>query len=95
MPPSMQSEIWTYFKPVENDRDKSPSKICSKTYSLKGQTTSSLKNHLKSMQGALILKEFALFEANNEKQIQKRKPDAGDAKANEPASTEAKTRRCN
>lgn len=74
MPPPRQSEIWIYFKPVENDRDKSQCKICSKTYSRKGRTTSSLKNHLKSMHP----EEFTLFEnANNEKQLQKIKTDAG------------------
>lgn len=74
MPPPTQSEIWTYFKPDENDRDKSQCKICGKTYSRKGRTTSSLKNHLKSMHS----EEFTLFEnANNEKQLQKTKTDAG------------------
>ncbi|GBP12619.1 Zinc finger BED domain-containing protein 4 [Eumeta japonica] len=45
-----------------------------KTYSRKGRTTSSLKNHLKSMH----TEEFTLFEkANKEKALQKMKTDAG------------------
>ena len=68
----MQSEIWTYFKP-DDDRNKAQCIICNKTYSRKGRTTSSLKNHLKSMHP----EQFSLFESsNNEKQMQKMKADA-------------------
>ncbi|KAJ3661956.1 hypothetical protein Zmor_006328 [Zophobas morio] len=72
MAPPMQSAIWTYFKP-DDDRNKSQCIICNKTYSRKGRTTSSLKNHLKSMQP----EQFSLFESStNEKQMQKMKADA-------------------
>ncbi|KAJ3658741.1 hypothetical protein Zmor_010464 [Zophobas morio] len=72
MAPPMQSEIWTYFKP-DDDRNKAQCIICNKTYSRKGRTTSSLKNHLKSMHP----EQFSLFESsNNEKQMQKMKADA-------------------
>ncbi|KAJ3661175.1 hypothetical protein Zmor_005584 [Zophobas morio] len=72
MAPPMQSEIWTYFKP-DDDRNEAQCIICNKTYSRKGRTTSSLKNHLKSMHP----EQFSLFESsNNEKQMQKMKADA-------------------
>ncbi|KAJ3651368.1 hypothetical protein Zmor_017417 [Zophobas morio] len=72
MAPPMQSEIWTYFKP-DDDRNKAQCIICNKTYSRKGRTTSSLKNHLKSMHP----EQFSLFESsNNERQMQKMKADA-------------------
>ncbi|XP_063900926.1 zinc finger BED domain-containing protein 4-like [Zophobas morio] len=72
MAPPIQSEIWTYFTP-DDDRNKAQCKICNKTYSRKGRTTSSLRNHLKSMHP----KQFSLFESSsNEKQMQKMKADA-------------------
>ncbi|KAJ3654653.1 hypothetical protein Zmor_013827 [Zophobas morio] len=72
MAPPMQSEIWTYFKP-DDDRNKAQCIICNKTYSRKGRTTSSLKNHLKSMHP----EQFSLFESSsNETQMQKMKADA-------------------
>ncbi|XP_063930361.1 zinc finger BED domain-containing protein 4-like [Zophobas morio] len=72
MAPPMQSEIWTYFKP-DNDRNKAQCIICNKTYSRKARTTSSLKNHVKSMHP----EQFCLFESsNNERQMQKMKADA-------------------
>ncbi|KAF2904426.1 hypothetical protein ILUMI_01751 [Ignelater luminosus] len=68
-----RSAIWTYFKPDENDQSKAHCKICNKTYSRKGRTTTSLKNHLKSMHP----EEFNLFESSHkEKQFQKIKADA-------------------
>ncbi|KAM3964034.1 zinc finger BED domain-containing protein 4-like [Aphomia sociella] len=73
MSPPTQSDIWNYFKPNEHNQDKADCKICNKTYSRKGRTTSSLKNHLKSMHS----EEFAVFESlSKEKQLQKIKTDA-------------------
>lgn len=73
MTPPTQSEIWRYFKADERDQDKAHCKICHKTYSRKGRTTTSLRNHLKSMHP----EEFKLVEnLNKEKQLQKVKSDA-------------------
>ncbi|XP_026489384.2 zinc finger BED domain-containing protein 4 [Vanessa tameamea] len=73
MPPPIQSDIWNYFKPNEQDRDKADCKICNKTYSRKGRTTSSLKSHLKSMHP----EQFSLFESSSKKkQLQKDNTDA-------------------
>ncbi|XP_063924783.1 zinc finger BED domain-containing protein 4-like [Zophobas morio] len=72
MAPPTRSEIWTYFKP-DDDRNKAQCIICNKKYSRKGRTTSSLKNHLKSMHP----EQFSLFESSsNEKQMQKMKAEA-------------------
>lgn len=74
MSPPTRSDIWNYFKQNEHSLDTADCKICNKTYSRKGRTTSSLKNHLKSMHP----EEFQFFESlNKEKQLQKIKTDAG------------------
>lgn len=74
MSPPTQSYIWNYFEPNIEDHDKADCKICNKSYSRKGRTTSSLKNHLKSMHP----EEFSIFESmTKEKQLQKIKCDAG------------------
>lgn len=74
MAPPTQSGIWYYFEPNKDDHDKADCKICNKSYSRKGRTTSSLKNHLKSMHP----EEFSIFEnMSKEKQLQKIKSDAG------------------
>ncbi|KAL0808864.1 hypothetical protein ABMA28_012534 [Loxostege sticticalis] len=53
-----KSNVWDYFEPNKKDQDKANCKICNKSYSRKGRTTSSLKNHLKSMHS----EEFSTFE---------------------------------
>ncbi|XP_046967590.1 zinc finger BED domain-containing protein 4-like [Vanessa cardui] len=63
MPPPKQSDIWNYFKPNEHERDKADCKICDKTYSRKGRTTSSLRSHLKSMHP----EELRSFESSSKK----------------------------
>lgn len=47
MAPATQSTIWKYFNPKENESAQCA--LCNKIYSRKGRTTTSLKNHLKSM----------------------------------------------
>ncbi|XP_017471867.1 PREDICTED: uncharacterized protein LOC108363111 [Rhagoletis zephyria] len=70
MPRLTQSGVWSYFKLDEHDREKSKCNICNKIYSRKGRTTSSLRNHLKSMHPEL----FSLVECDdNEIQLQKKK----------------------
>ncbi|CAH2091123.1 unnamed protein product [Euphydryas editha] len=72
MSPPTQSDIWNYFQPNEQNQDKADCKICNKTYSRKGRTTTSLKNHLKSMHK----EEYSLYErSTNEKQLKKIKTD--------------------
>ncbi|KAF9800697.1 hypothetical protein SFRURICE_015351, partial [Spodoptera frugiperda] len=58
MSPPTKSNVWDYFEPNKEDQDKADCKICNKSYSRKGRTTSSLKNHLKSMHS----EEFSTFE---------------------------------
>ncbi|KAL0818670.1 hypothetical protein ABMA28_008022 [Loxostege sticticalis] len=58
MSPPTKSNVWDYFEPNKEDQDKTNCKICNKSYSRKGRTTSSLKNHLKSMHS----EEFSTFE---------------------------------
>ena len=73
MPTPTRSDIWTYFKPIEHNQDKTQCKICNKSYSRKDRTTSSLKSHLKAMHA----KEIELFETTNqEKQSQIIRADA-------------------
>lgn len=74
MSPPIRSEIWVFFKLDEYDQDKAQCKICNKTYSRKGRTTSSLKNHLKSVHP----EEFNLFESwDKERKLQEIKVDRG------------------
>ncbi|GBP83065.1 Zinc finger BED domain-containing protein 4 [Eumeta japonica] len=72
MPPPTQSNVWNYFEPNKEDQDKADCKICNKSYSRKGRTTSSLKNHFKSMHS----EEFSSFEnISKEQKLQKMKSD--------------------
>ncbi|XP_072929650.1 zinc finger BED domain-containing protein 4-like [Epargyreus clarus] len=74
MSPPIKSNIWTYFTIDKNDPEKSECKICNKSYSRKGRTTTSLKNHLKSIHP----EEFCLFQsANKEKELRKQNDEGG------------------
>ncbi|XP_026736461.1 zinc finger BED domain-containing protein 4-like [Trichoplusia ni] len=73
MSPPIKSNVWDYFEPNKEDQDKADCKICKKSYLRKGRTTSSLKNHLKSMHS----EEFSTFENfSKEKKLQQMKSDA-------------------
>lgn len=73
MSPPTRSNVWDYFEPNKEDQDKANCKICNKSYSRKGRTTSSLKNHLKSMHS----EEFSTIEnISKEKKLQQMKSDA-------------------
>ncbi|KAL0803192.1 hypothetical protein ABMA28_017346 [Loxostege sticticalis] len=67
MSPLTKSNVWDYFEPNKEDQDKANCKICNKSYSRKGRTTSSLKNHLKSMhsENFLHLRTLVLINIKN------------------------------
>lgn len=74
MSPPVKSSIWNYFTINKNDPEKSECNICNKSYSRKGRTTSSLKNHLKSIHP----EEFRLFQnEDKEKELKKNNDEAG------------------
>ena len=70
MPPPPKSSIWAYFKPDEHDHEKSRCKLCNKTYSRKGRTTTSLRNHLTSIHPEQF---SASQKEDNEKELQKKR----------------------
>lgn len=70
MSPPSHSLIWKYFEP--NGQDNALCIICKKKYSRKGRTTTSLKNHLKSMHS----EQYSAFK-NLESEQQKNKENSG------------------
>ncbi|GBP89911.1 hypothetical protein EVAR_63574_1 [Eumeta japonica] len=74
MSPPIKSSIWTYFTIDKNDPEMSECKICNKSDSRKRRTTTSLKNHQKSMHP----EEFCLFQsANKEKELKEKNDETG------------------